>query len=152
MFSFNKNDEVYFNFMSFEITPVGIAHTSFKDLKEVPRCSKDQMAEGYIEIYKDYEDCLLGLDEFKQIFAFSWMHMSDRNLQQVKPHRRKDLPALGVFATRSPVRPNPIGLTLLEVTKIDGRNVYVKGMDLLDGTPIIDIKKYDACLDTPESD
>ena len=136
--------------MAFEIFPLGIARTPFKKLSDVPRCSKDLMAEGYIEIHEDYVDCLCGLEKCKDIFVFSWMHQSDRTIQKVRPHYQKDKPPLGVFATRSPVRPNPIALTLLQLIKIEGRKLYVRGLDLLDGTPIIDIKKYDPVLDTPE--
>ena len=135
--------------MAFEVFPLGIAHTPFKKLSEVPRCSKDMMAEGYIEIYEEYADCLIGLQNFKNIFVFSWMHQADRSVQKVRPHFHKDKPPVGVFATRSPVRPNPLALTLLNIIRIEGRNIYVRGLDLLDGTPIIDIKKYDAVLDTP---
>ena len=137
--------------MSTELYFLGVAHTPFKQLSEVPRCSKDIMAEGYIEIFPEFKDCIDGLERFKNIFVFSWMHKSDRITQKVKPHSHKDKPPVGVFATRSPTRPNPIALTLLDLVKIEDNKLYVRGLDLLDGTPIIDIKKYDAVLDTPET-
>ena len=135
--------------MTFEVFSMGTAHTPFHNLTDIPRCSKDLMAEGYIEINEEFEDCLIGLENFKNIFVISWMDHADRSPHMVKPHTQKDKPPLGVFATRSPARPNPLALTLLDITKIEGRKIYVRGLDLLDGTPIIDIKKYDSVLDSP---
>ena len=135
--------------MTYELKPIGVAHTQFKNISEVPRCSKEFMYDGCIEIFPEYADCIIGLERHKNIFAFAWMHQSDRSIKIVSPRIDKDRPPQGVFATRSPVRPNPIGLTLLDLVRIDGLKLYVKGVDFLDGTPIIDIKKYDQVLDTP---
>lgn len=136
--------------MNQEVKFLGIAHTSFKTVPEVPRCAKDCTEESTVTIYPEYSDCLVGLENFSHVFVFAWMHQSDRDLQLVRPHFGAAKKDIGVFATRSPARPNPIGMTLVKVNKIEGTTLYVTGLDLLDGTPIIDIKKYDTTLDTPD--
>lgn len=136
--------------MDQSVVIMGTAHTEYKQISDVPRCSKDCKNESTITILPEYADCLLGLERFPNIFVFSWMHKSDRNLQQVRPHFGQQNRDIGVFATRSPARPNPIGMTLVKVNKIEGTTLYVTGLDLLDGTPIIDIKKFDTTLDSPD--
>lgn len=133
----------------YSVTPVGFIETEFKDIASVPLNGRENEPPGVISILPEYKDCLVGLEEFQYIYALAWMHLSDRDVQLVTPRMYRDKPPRGVFASRSPVRPNPIGLTLLEITKIDGLKIYVKGADLLDGTPILDIKKFDHCLDSP---
>ena len=97
-----------------------------------------------LEIHQKYLDGLHGIENLKQIYMLYWMHQlneEDRKRLKVHPRGNKDRPLTGVFALRSPMRPNPIGLTLVELVKREGNNLYVKGLDALDGTPIIDIKK-----------
>lgn len=134
---------------SFEINAVGYVKSDCKDMHEVPLNSKDDILGGIIEILPEYSDCLVGLENNKYIWVFSWLHLADRSIQQVQPVHRKHLPPRGVFSTCSPVRPNPIGKSFMEIIKIDGLNIYVKGLDLINGTPIIDIKAFDQDSDQP---
>ncbi|MEM1945592.1 MAG: tRNA (N6-threonylcarbamoyladenosine(37)-N6)-methyltransferase TrmO [Candidatus Caldarchaeum sp.] len=107
---------------------------------------------GRVEILPEYEDGLDGLEKYSHIFIISVFHKTrpeHRNLLKVKPRRllrlglkEEELPTLGVFSTDSPARPNPIGLTLVRLVRRDGRVLYVEGLDLFDGTPVIDIKPY----------
>ena len=105
-----------------------------------------------MEIYKEFEEALDGLQGFTHIFVVSYL---DRlKPEQVGPLRVKprgllrhgftleELPTRGVFALDSPTRPNPMGLSLVRLLKIDGRNLHVAGLDLFDGTPVLDIKPY----------
>ncbi|MGD8227233.1 MAG: tRNA (N6-threonylcarbamoyladenosine(37)-N6)-methyltransferase TrmO [Desulfobacteraceae bacterium] len=104
-----------------------------------------------IEINPAYEDGLMGLDQNSHIIVFSWFHKSDtpekRKRLQVHPRRNKANPLTGVFATRSPVRPNPISICACKILSIDGRRVHVDAIDAFDGTPVIDIKPYVPRLD-----
>jgi tRNA-Thr(GGU) m(6)t(6)A37 methyltransferase TsaA len=67
----------------------------------------------------------------------------ERRIMKVHPRGREDMPLLGVFATRTPYRPNPIGLTLVELMKVEGNVLTVRGLDAFDGTPVLDIKPFD---------
>ncbi len=98
-----------------------------------------------IEIFEKYEPALLGIEGFSHLLILYWMHKlpkGERDLLRVHPKGRPDLPLVGVFASRSRARPNPIGLTLVELVERSGRELVVKGLDALDGTPVIDIKPY----------
>lgn len=104
-----------------------------------------------IEINTGYEDGLLGLDQNSHIIVITWFHKSDtpqkRKTLQVHPRGDRANPLTGVFATRSPVRPNPIGLFACKIISIDRSNIHIQEIDALDGTPVIDMKPYVPRLD-----
>ncbi len=86
-----------------------------------------------------------GLEEFSHIVVLFWMHKiapEERSLTKTHPQRRMDMPLLGVLATRAPARPNPIGLRVVRLLERKGNTLRVKGLDAIDGTPVIDIKPY----------
>ena len=89
---------------------------------------------------------LQGLDNFSHIVILYWIHLRDnekeRSTLQVVPRRHPGAPQVGVFASRSPSRPNPIGLCVVELTKMEDCTLFVKGLDAFEGSPIIDIKPY----------
>ena len=115
-----------------------------------PHSSKD--TEGRIEILPEFADALDGIEGFSHAFIVSYLHLlpdDAKGLVKVKPrrHRREgvnldDVPTVGVFATDSPARPNPIGLTLVRIVRGEGNVLVVRGLDLYDGTPVIDLKPY----------
>lgn len=97
--------------------------------------------EARLELLPAYEPGLLGIESHGRIFVLYWMHeQKDRSTLHVHPKRDTSRPKVGVFASRSPVRPNPIGLSLVELVKREGRVLVVRGLDALEGTPILDIK------------
>ena len=99
-----------------------------------------------IEIYEKYTDALLGLDQFSHIIVLYWFHKSDtqakRNILQVHPKGDLKRPLRGVFATRSPVRPNPIGMSVCKILSVEKNSIRIDALDAHDGTPVIDIKPY----------
>jgi tRNA-Thr(GGU) m(6)t(6)A37 methyltransferase TsaA len=101
---------------------------------------------AYIEIYEQYQKALSGLDQFSHIIIITWFHRSDtkekRNTLKVYPRRNMKNPLTGVFATRSPVRPNPLALSICRLLNVEGNIVNIKDIDSIDGTPVIDIKPY----------
>jgi tRNA-Thr(GGU) m(6)t(6)A37 methyltransferase TsaA len=105
-----------------------------------------QGEESKVKIYDEYCSGLLGIDEYSHIILLYWLHERDdeknRNVLQVYPHRHSVKSLRGVYACRSPSRPNPIGLTIVELLKVEGCELTVKGLDALKGSPIIDIKPY----------
>ncbi len=125
---------------SYKVKPIGIVHSSFKTGKEVIN-SKTNENVGEIEIFKEYEDGLSDLGGFSHIVVIFWMHKSSFRSLKVQPiyHPEK---LRGVFATRHPDRPNPLGITIVELLERKGNILKVKGVDMIDGTPILDIKPY----------
>lgn len=129
--------------------PVGYVRTRFTD-EEVKNSVTG--VEGYIEVLEEYIDALKGLEEFSHIIVVAYMHKvpaEARKTLVVKPRRLlrfgfkpEELPEVGVFATDSPHRPNPIALSILELMRIEGNRLHVRGLDLYDGTPVLDIKPY----------
>jgi tRNA-Thr(GGU) m(6)t(6)A37 methyltransferase TsaA len=100
------------------------------------------------QIFLDCEltPALYGLTEFSHVFVVFWLHQisqTQRETLKVHPRGRKDLPLLGVYATRTNLRPNPIGVTLCELIKIESNVLTVRGLDAYNGTPVLDIKPYD---------
>ncbi len=135
--------------MSICFEPIGIVHVNFPD--EVVKDSISGV-EGVIEIYPDYADGLNGIEGFSHIIAIFYLHkvtVEQRKVLRVKHRRLKrfgvdisNIPEVGVFCTDSPHRPNPIALTILELVERKSRFLKVKGLDVFDGTPVLDIKAY----------
>jgi tRNA-Thr(GGU) m(6)t(6)A37 methyltransferase TsaA len=100
----------------------------------------------WIEIFEPYSDALLGLDGFSHIQVLFWFHENDsadkRKTLRVHPRKDKNNPLSGVFATHSPLRPNPIGLTLCKILSIENLQINIEDIDAFNGTPVIDIKCY----------
>jgi len=126
-----------------EITfhPIGMIHSPFKDLAEMPiQPSGEASAPGTIEIDPDYAAGLKDLDGFSHLILIYFLHKVSRMQLIVVPFL--DSEPHGVFATRAPVRPNPIGLSVVPLQKIEGNILFVDHLDVLDGTPLLDIKPY----------
>jgi tRNA-Thr(GGU) m(6)t(6)A37 methyltransferase TsaA len=121
-------------------TPIGIVHSPFKEPKNVPIQAAASKTEGTVELFPQYADGLQDLAGFSYIILLCHLNLVTSHPLIVKPFLDDKLH--GVFATRSPARPNPIGLSLVRLLKIDGLTLYVKGLDVVDGTPLLDIKPY----------
>lgn len=103
-------------------------------------------AEARVRIFHEFCSGLKGINDFSHIMLLYWLHLRDkeeeRRTLQVFPRRHAVDIEVGVFACRSPTRPNPIGLSILELLKVEGCTLAVKGLDALEGSPVIDIKPY----------
>jgi len=123
------------------MTPIGTARTPFAETKQIPKgCDAKHDAEGVIEIVPELEPGLLDIEGFSHLYVIWMFHRAD-GFDLVGTPPSDDRPH-GVFATRSPRRPNPIALTIVELLRREGPRLYVRGVDMLDGTPILDIKPY----------
>ena len=122
-----------------------------RDLLPVGILKKNDKA-VHIEIYPKYTDGLLGLHQFSHILVFYWFHENDtpekRDTLQVHPRGNRANPLTGVFATRSPRRPNPIGISICKVLSVDGNMIHIDQIDALNGSPVIDIKPYFHSMDS----
>jgi len=121
--------------------PIGVVHSPFKEPKNVPiqaSASKDNA--GTIEIYPEYVEGLKDLEGFSHIIVLYHFHLINKSSLLVKPFL--DDKMHGIFATRAPARPNPIGLSILQLKSVKDNILEVQGIDILDGTPVLDIKPY----------
>lgn len=107
---------------------------------------KDKSLISQIVFHEDLVEGLSGISGFSHLFILFYLNQvtsKQRKTVKVHPRGRKDMPLVGVFATRTMLRPNPIGLTLVELVKVEGNVLTVRGLDAYDATPVLDIKPYD---------
>jgi len=139
-----------------KLKPIGIIHTPYKKDGEVPFQAYKSKDVGKIEVFKEYEEGLKDIEGFSHLIILYEFHKSvKRSVKKehylesrgllVKPYL--DGTSRGLFATRSPNRPNPIGLTIVELLERRGNILKVAGIDMLDGTPLLDIKPYVPAFD-----
>jgi tRNA-Thr(GGU) m(6)t(6)A37 methyltransferase TsaA len=137
-----------------ELTPIGVVHSPFTEKMQAPRQpGVAQSADGSIELFAghDFEHALEDLTTFRYIWILFWFDRAEGWRPKVLPPRSEK--RRGVFATRSPHRPNPIGMSLVELVGVEGLVLTVKGLDLLEGTPVLDIKPYIPYADSrPDAD
>jgi tRNA-Thr(GGU) m(6)t(6)A37 methyltransferase TsaA len=120
---------------------IGKLHSDIKSRVDAPKCFDESERVGTLEIYPEYQEGVDGIAAGQTIVVLFWLHQASRDILKVYPRGDRSKGLRGVFATRSPVRPNPIGISELKVLAIHGNQLEVSGLDILDGTPIIDIKK-----------
>lgn len=126
--------------------PIGIVHSKFKDSTEVPIQPVFSKDEGVIEVYPEFLDGLKDVGGFSHIYLIYHLHLSKGFSLKVIPFL--DNVERGVFSTRAPKRPNNIGLSILEIKKIEGNKIHVLGIDIIDKTPVLDIKPYVSLFDS----
>ncbi|MEM0083348.1 MAG: tRNA (N6-threonylcarbamoyladenosine(37)-N6)-methyltransferase TrmO [Candidatus Nezhaarchaeales archaeon] len=135
--------------MSLQLKPIGVVHVNLSD-EEVKASLRG--VEGVLEVYEEYAEGLHGIEGFSHLMVITLLHKvseTQRRTLKVRPKclkllglDEKDVPEVGVFCTDSPHRPNPLALTIVELVSVNGRSLKVRGLDLFDGTPILDIKPY----------
>ncbi len=135
-----------------EFSPVGIIHTPFDGKEKIPHQGRfGENNDGWVEIFPEFAEGLNGLESFSHIYLLFHFHLStDYSLTQITPRHHQ---TKGVFAIRSPRRPNGIGMTIVKLKKIEGNKIYFSGADMIDGTPLLDIKPYNTDIDSyPDAD
>ncbi len=121
--------------------PIGFVRSPYKETNKIPKgFGAKHEAEGVLEILPEFEPGLKDTEGFSHFFVLWAFHRSKGSSLIARPPF--DNRPHGVFATRSPQRPNPIGLTVVELLRRDGPRLHVRGVDMLDGTPILDLKPY----------
>jgi tRNA-Thr(GGU) m(6)t(6)A37 methyltransferase TsaA len=123
------------------IKPIGIIHSPYKTLEEVPIQGRFRpQGIGTIEVFPQYEEGLSDIEGFSHLIILYWFHRAGKPSLLVKPFL--DHKPRGLFATRHPARPNPIGLSMVTLIAREGDTLRVAEIDVLDGTPLLDIKPY----------
>ncbi len=124
----------------FNLKAIGVVHSPFKEPKNVPIQASASTAEGTVEVFPEYAEGLRDIEGFSHIILLCYLHLAKGSPLIVKPFL--DDKTHGVFATRSPARPNNIGLSVVKLKSVEGNILHVVGLDVIDGTALIDIKPY----------
>jgi len=132
----------------FTVRPIGLIHTPFADPPGMPIQAARSGAAGRVEVYAEYAPSLSDLDGFSHVILVYWFHRAGDFSLAVRPFL--DEQSHGLFATRYPTRPNPIGLSVVELTAVEGSTLHVQGVDMLDETPLLDIKPFVPAFDHRE--
>ena len=124
-----------------ELVPIGVIHSPFTEARGTPiQAAFADGAEGTVEVSEAFAEGLKDLDGFERIWLVYWFDRAGEARLRVRPFL--DDRERGLFATRAPCRPNPIGMSAVRLLRVEGRTLYVADIDVLDGTPLVDIKPY----------
>jgi tRNA-Thr(GGU) m(6)t(6)A37 methyltransferase TsaA len=125
---------------SFTIEPIGVIRSELVDLAAAPKQGDEGSFEAWLELRPEVAQGLIGINVGDELIVLTWLHRGDRKVLQVHPRGNPNNPLTGVFATRSPDRPNPIGLHEVKVIAVESGRIKVAPIEAIDGTPIVDIK------------
>lgn len=135
----------------FTYKPIGVVHSPFKEPKNVPiQAAASKGTEGTIEVYPQYAQGLTDLDGFSHIILLYHLHLVLASSLMVKPFLDDKL--RGVFATRAPARPNRIGFSVVKLMRIEGNILNICDFDVIEGTPVLDIKPYIPAFDCVQAE
>jgi tRNA-Thr(GGU) m(6)t(6)A37 methyltransferase TsaA len=126
--------------MSFEVTPIGTVESALTDRADAPRQGDEGAPEAWIAVAPPFAPALDGIRVGDRLVILTWLHLGLRDVLRTHPRNDTTRPEQGVFSTRSPDRPNPIGLHPVEVLQIDRNRLRVAPLEAIAGTPVIDIK------------
>lgn len=127
--------------VTYTLEPIGFVHSQLRRREDAPRQGNEDALEAWLHLSIPFLPALKGLQPGAEIVVLTWLHLADRKSLEVHPRNDAHAPLTGVFATRSPDRPNPIGLHRVTVLEIDpGTGLRVQPLEAVDGTPILDIK------------
>lgn len=125
---------------SYELWPIGWVRSSLTDRSAAPKQGDEGAPPAHIVFRAELAEAMADLRVGAEVLVLTWLHEGDRSVLSVHPRDDATRPRTGVFSTRSPDRPNPIGLHAVTVTGVEGHTVDVQGLEAIDGTPVIDVK------------
>jgi tRNA-Thr(GGU) m(6)t(6)A37 methyltransferase TsaA len=125
---------------SYTIEPIGVIRSELTGIESAPLQGDEGAPDAWLELTALVAQGLIGITTGDELIVLTWLHRAQRDVLQVHPRRKLDAPLTGVFATRSPDRPNPVGLHRVSVLEVAGHRLRVAPMEAIDGTPIVDIK------------
>ena len=122
------------------LEPVGVIRTSLRERAEAPRQGAEGAPDAWLELRAEFARALSGISPGDEILVITWLHRADRGVLEVHPRDDLEAPLAGVFATRSPDRPNPLGLHRVTVREVSETRLRIGPIEAIDGTPVVDIK------------
>jgi len=125
---------------TYELRAIGRVESPLTDLDAAPRQGDEGVPDAWLRFEPEVLDALRGVEPGDELLLLTWLDRADRDVLVVHPRGDTSRPPAGVFTTRSPHRPNPIGLHRVGIESIDGKRVRVRNLEALDGTPIVDVK------------
>jgi len=127
--------------MEIQLEPIGIIHSCLNSLEICPLQEAENAPEALVKIFANYADGVKDIKAGDEIIILTWLHKADRKELETHPRNDPNTPLTGVFSTRSPNRPNPIGIHFVKVIAIlPDYNLQIDGLEVLNGTPVLDIK------------
>ena len=128
------------NFINYAVEPIGTVRSALRRLEDAPMQGDEGAPEAWLELTTAAAPGLIGIQPGDELILLTWLHLAERDVLQVHPRGDRNRPLTGVFATRSPDRPNPIGLHRVSVLEVSEQKLRVAPLEAIDGTPIVDIK------------
>jgi tRNA-Thr(GGU) m(6)t(6)A37 methyltransferase TsaA len=122
------------------LDPIGVLRSTLKSRKGAPKQGDEGAPDAWLHVRPEFKDALDRLAVGDQVVVITWLHQARRDVLKVHPRAQRHRPLTGVFATRSPDRPNPIGLHPVTIKRIVGRRLRIGPIEAIDGTPVLDIK------------
>jgi tRNA-Thr(GGU) m(6)t(6)A37 methyltransferase TsaA len=132
-----------------ELKPIGILHTGLKTRQDAPFQGPEYGQEGWVELRLEYAEGLMGLEPGQDLWLICYLDQSRTSTMTLHPRGDIKRPLTGIFNTRTPNRPCPLSLTLTRLLQVKENRLLVSGVDLLDNTPVLDIKPYLKKVDAP---
>jgi tRNA-Thr(GGU) m(6)t(6)A37 methyltransferase TsaA len=133
--------------IAYTVRPVGVVYSLLTERDQAPRQASEAAPPAWLVLGTDMRAAMEGLEVGAEVIVLTWLDRARRDLLQVHPRGDQNRPLEGVFHTRSPDRPNPIGLHRVRITAIDGTGIEVANLEALDQTPIVDIKPVLGAVD-----
>ena len=128
------------NETSYTIEPIGVVRSELTSIENAPLQGDEGAPNAWLEFTPQVSQGLTGITAGDELIVLTWLHLAQRNVLLVHPRGKLDAPLMGVFATRSPDRPNPVGFHRVSVLEVVGHRLRVGPMEAIDGTPVVDIK------------
>jgi tRNA-Thr(GGU) m(6)t(6)A37 methyltransferase TsaA len=125
---------------AFLLNPIGVVRSPLTDRRSAPSQGAEGAPEAWIELAPAVAEGLDGIEPGQEVVVVTWLHLSRRDVLKLHPRWDESRPLTGVFATRSPDRPNPLGLHRVTVLEVAGRRLKVRPIEAIDGTPVVDVK------------
>lgn len=124
----------------YSLSPIGFLHSPLKERGEAPNQGREGAPNAWLEVNASVAEGLEGIAVGDELIVITWLHQAQRDILKTHPRNDETVPLAGVFATRSPDRPNPLGLHRVTVLSIAGERLHVGPIEAIDGTPVVDIK------------
>jgi tRNA-Thr(GGU) m(6)t(6)A37 methyltransferase TsaA len=125
---------------TYTLTPAGWIQSVLKDRRDAPRQGGEGAPDAWLTIADRFAEAVEGLEVGQDVIILTWLHQANREVFKVRPRGNPDAMLTGVFATRSPDRPNPIGLHRVTILEVNGTRLRVAPLEAIDGTPVLDVK------------